>query len=312
MAKDKHQRLAHELFFLIRESMALDEMRTKIIELLDGGARATFELKGDHPIQTTTRMVAFHRRRQVFDLLGDQPILNLMDAAIVGDIDAIERFLGDGISLDQTDLYKQRNALSYAAGCGHVHAVSFLLDTGADPNFFEEPWDSPLTLALRDGHIETANLLWEADARAETLLFHVIRGRAPAESVAWIVDHLPTCDQINGLHQAIKYNNVAAVNWLLDAGVHVDSRRRTQTGLMTAADARNLTMVELLLSRGCDVHAVDAQGQTAMHKAIATDDHLYDETSQYTFNYVDGAIEMPVAKALLAAGLVIPARTMKI
>jgi ankyrin repeat protein len=113
------------------------------------------------------------------------PLSQLIDAASVGDRESVRKALeAEPEIVDQLD-EKRRSALHYAAEGGHRDACEVLLHAGADPNvrtgelvrdgelrrdWYWEPGETPLILAVGRGHASVAELLVEcgADVRAQT------------------------------------------------------------------------------------------------------------------------------------------------
>lgn len=75
------------------------------------------------------------------------------------------------------------------------------------------------------------------------------------------------------LHNFADYDNEAGLQFLLNHGVHVDSRNQyKQTALHRAVIRGNAVAVDVLLRYGADIHAVDANGQTPFGLAQARKD----------------------------------------
>ena len=92
--------------------------------------------------------------------------------------------------------------------------------------------------------------------------------------------NLSTEDGYTALVFAVRMDNEPAVKLLLDAGADVDATgavnkqidppvsRIPITPLMVAVDNRNISIMKLLLKAGADVNKVDAEGNTALIKAV--------------------------------------------
>ncbi len=87
---------------------------------------------------------------------------DLMAAAYMGDIEAIEQALASGDSIDEQDEYGA-DALMYAVKGYSPEAVEYLLELGANPNTYDDV-DSALVLAVYNEDIETVELLLEYGA----------------------------------------------------------------------------------------------------------------------------------------------------
>lgn len=87
---------------------------------------------------------------------------DLMSAAYMGDIEAMEQALASGDSIDEQDEYGA-DALMYAVKGYSPEAVEYLLELGANPNTYDDV-DSALVLAVYNEDIETVELLLEYGA----------------------------------------------------------------------------------------------------------------------------------------------------
>jgi tetratricopeptide (TPR) repeat protein/ankyrin repeat protein len=106
--------------------------------------------------------------------------------------------------------------------------------------------DTPLHLAILQGHGKIVNLLLED--RAELELFSA-KGLTP-------------------LHQAILGNRKEFVAVLLDKGARLEQvTAEGLTPLHLALDCGHVELVECLLQRGANIHAKDKRGWTVLHRA---------------------------------------------
>lgn len=85
---------------------------------------------------------------------------------------------------------------------------------------------------------------------------------------------------MKSLNESIEAGDVDGVAARLDDGTAIDAidERTGVTPLMAAVDCQSADLVALLLARGASVDAVDAQGQAALHFAVASlvDARAYD------------------------------------
>ena len=177
----------------------------------------------------------------------------------------------------------------------NMAAVLGLLRLGADPNL-ESDGETAMTLAVDRfrgertqqaallGHLIAAGGDVNAKFRGDTLL-HLALGTVsfdPAPIVRVLIDSgadllVPNSDGGGALQNAATHRT-EVMRWLLDAGLPVDARdERDRTPLMLSAyfaagamewAAHAFSNMALLLKRGADPNAQDADGETALHAAF--------------------------------------------
>ena len=147
-----------------------------------------------------------------------------------------------------------RSTLSYAAQGGQTSVVLLLLEAGIDVDIQDESLEgrTPLTYAIEAGKLETAEVLLDNNARADS---RSTKGRTP-------------------LFWAIRGGNVEAVRLMLDHGADVDCVDGSHlTPLMYAIQKGHASIVKLLLERGADQQIGDSQGRNASYYALESQDH---------------------------------------
>lgn len=92
---------------------------------------------------------------------GETP---LMTAARSAGTEAVKVLLAHGADLTAKENWRGQDALTWAAGEGHLPTVQVLLDHGADVNARSKDGYTPLVFAARQGHIEMVQLLLTAGA----------------------------------------------------------------------------------------------------------------------------------------------------
>ena len=86
-------------------------------------------------------------------------------AARYGDLEDVQSYLSQGVSVDATDA-EGRTALFFAAANGHADIVDLLLSKDADPNMANEQGGTALHWACVNGHGGIVAKLLEAGAKA--------------------------------------------------------------------------------------------------------------------------------------------------
>ncbi|XP_069158646.1 serine/threonine-protein phosphatase 6 regulatory ankyrin repeat subunit C-like isoform X1 [Procambarus clarkii] len=137
--------------------------------------------------------------------------------------------------------------LTEAAGRGHTHLVPHLLAAGLSVEGSGESYYTPLHCAACNGHDQVVRQLLSAQAHLQA------RG----------------LDGVTALHAAAQNGHKSCVVTLLGAGADPDSRDDDGRSPLHDAALRNHTGVVqvLLTAAGCDRHAVDKHGETALHEA---------------------------------------------
>ncbi|KAJ9596463.1 hypothetical protein L9F63_012502 [Diploptera punctata] len=137
-------------------------------------------------------------------------------------------------------------ALFLAADLGKHEVLKFLLQHGADVNYFYKDNRTPLMQAAVRGHVKVAELLVEHGASVN------IRGSYCRTALFLAVT--------NGQHEVVEF--------LLQHGADVDmSDDKKITPLMHAVKLRNVKVAELLIKHGASVKVTDSRGRTALDYA---------------------------------------------
>jgi len=95
---------------------------------------------------------------------GETP---LMTAARVGKLDALKVLLAHGAAagVNTKESWKGQSALMWAAGEGHLPVIKTLTEIGADLQARSKTGFTPLLFAVRNGHLEAAELLISLGSR---------------------------------------------------------------------------------------------------------------------------------------------------
>eukprot|EP00929_Paragymnodinium_shiwhaense_P014635 TRINITY_DN122565_c0_g1_i1.p2 TRINITY_DN122565_c0_g1~~TRINITY_DN122565_c0_g1_i1.p2 ORF type:complete len:163 (-),score=39.36 TRINITY_DN122565_c0_g1_i1:149-637(-) len=89
--------------------------------------------------------------------------IRLVDAARVGDVEAVKQAVRDGASVNTADSHGW-TALHYCSANGNVEITRILVDSGSDVNTTLPDFSTPLMLAVEEGHLDIAKILLERGA----------------------------------------------------------------------------------------------------------------------------------------------------
>lgn len=176
-------------------------------------------------------------------------------AAFRGSAEIVAMLLDAGAEVSpqvSDDRYLGLTPLHQAARAGATDVVRLLLDHGADPTmaeFSDTVRMSPLTGALYNGYVETAQMLLAAGADAS----HVPPVTKPPLCLAAVLD------------------DIDLVKLLLEHGARADTGSDDESffPLLDAAAVGSVPIVQLLLDHGADINVQGHEGNTALHMAIA-------------------------------------------
>jgi len=155
----------------------------------------------------------------------------MQDAAITGDIEALQHLLETGSDPNSVVSEGSPTPLYFAADRGHADAVALLIAYGADVNALTFQGGA-LHIAARRGRLDIVTLL--LDAGADPNLIGGERMRRP-------------------LHEAAYNGSIDVVTLLLDRGADVNGRtnyRGQEPAIHFAATRGHTEVVELLKERG--------------------------------------------------------------
>ena len=184
------------------------------------------------------------------DLTDSKHCTALHNAARSKNGEIIEELIKRGATVDAHS-HGGRTALHVAASVDSKQVVAQLLRHGADINASDDYGSSPLHVAAMCNSREVAAMLLhnKADASLMDSLGHT------------------------ALHLAASRNKIVVVNALLQADPSLIKLENKfgQTALHVSASAFSENMVRLLLQKQVNINAVDHQGNTALHYALAAE-----------------------------------------
>lgn len=167
------------------------------------------------------------------------PAVSLHQAALLGDISAINRAIANRVPIDSKDK-SGLTPLAIAAAAGQTEAASVLIINGADVNATDPSGATPLILAVGRTHTKVVKLLLENGANA---------------NAQWI----------EGCTPLFFATDKSVAEMLIRAGADVQARARDEsTALIAAAKGRGSDIVEALISHGADLNVKDKNGLTPL------------------------------------------------
>lgn len=174
---------------------------------------------------------------------------DLCTAALIGDVQEVERLIQKGANVNALD-GMGFTSLMNASRKGHTEVVDLLLDNGADPEAkrmcgFRE-WCTVFDYALLGGRPEIVATLMNKNAG----------NHAGPDAPKWEA-YLP---------KAIKLGRLEGVKLLLSSGVDVNARIGSDEAslLMIACNEGRIEIAKLLLDNGADVNQRNVHGDTAL------------------------------------------------
>lgn len=176
--------------------------------------------------------------------------------------------------------------LHYAASQGFDRIITALLAYVPDLEIYNSDYETALHVAIKNGHVSTAELLLQHGANANALArngrtsLHI----AAEEKHTQLIDLLkqyqkdinaPNCNNWTPLHVAIFLNCTEFVQQILKYKPNLDMPNNKQiTPLITAVQQNNAAIVQLLLDHGADPNKVDSSGHNALYYAIYNDNSV--------------------------------------
>ena len=185
--------------------------------------------------------------------------------AAAGTIKYVTACLDAGVKVDVLGA-NQWTPLHSAARSGRMAMVKLLLSKGAEINAVDIHGRTPLAQAAAGNYPSVEKYLKSQGGTIK-----------PANKNAKIIKDCTTGDKI---HKQAATGNIKYVTACLDAGVEVDVQRgiNGSTLLHSAVKQGRMAMVELLLSKGAAINAVDLNGKTPLAQAKI---HNYPSIQKY-------------------------------
>jgi len=207
--------------------------------------------------------------------------------------------------------------LADAVASGNLELAAMLIEKGADVNFQNKRFRSPLQslitqLAEKPHDLGILDLLLENGAdpnlrdREGNTAIQLAQAHARLPSANNIAGLMQEYASLTPLHKAVRKGNLAAVKEMLKKGGDINAATTTgTTPLHIAARSGNNRMVKALLSLGASTAARDLNGETPLHYAARTRSVAAAQSllgSGADINAVSGQGRTPLAEAVMARG----------
>lgn len=193
------------------------------------------------------------------DVNSREPITGdtaLMLAADTGDVETLTALIIAGADVHCRNLEGQ-NALMLAAKNGKTAAVLILLGAGADINAMALDSNTALRFAAMAGHVDTVQMLLARGATFD-------KSRPEGASAL-------THAAANGHYKVAKALLVAGADPNRFILAKPDISRKSYTPLAAAANAKHISIIELLLQYKADVNVCSDLGEAPLHCALHHD-----------------------------------------
>ena len=213
-------------------------------------------------------------------LLGKEG--QLLEAAIVGDLDRVRALLDEGVEIEARDKVGA-TALINTATHGHSQIVRLLFDYGANVNATTTGGETALLKAVEHGHSQIVRLLLDHGANVNvTTMWHKTALSTAAEQdetvdiVQMLLDNNAEINEPGTRYPplivAARQESMAVLQLLIDRGANVESGDLfCRTALRVAALSGRERAVRLLIENGAAIEAPNSLGNTVLFTAAGSD-----------------------------------------
>ena len=182
-----------------------------------------------------------------WDSVGGQHGTALQAASAAGHLSAISFLIDHGADID-AHCGLHGCAINAAADSGNIKVILVLVNAGASLSIGDEAGRMPLYLAAMKGHIEVVKLLLDKGADISV-----------ANANGW-----------TPLNNAASNGHLEVVKLLLDKGADYNAQAESYGNTLHVASHKgHVEIVEMLSNKAADFSYKDYQGRTALHLACA-------------------------------------------
>lgn len=204
----------------------------------------------------------------------------IISAAGGGDIERIKILLDAGVAVDEMN-ESGRRAIIEAIQRNKAGVVKFLLSKGASPELSDKPGWQPMHFAANSGNLEIVKMLLMAGAnfdektKSGLSVLEIAAGEGHFEAVKYFLDSGAKIDfessGFNGIriiHSATMGRNIELVNLFLSLGAKVDAVENNGTQpIHIAANIGDIKLINLLIQHGASINAKSNDGRQPIHNA---------------------------------------------
>lgn len=206
----------------------------------------------------------------------DEGFTALHIAALSGNTPIVVLLLNHGADIEAKDRVNGLTPLHFA---GNPQVASLLISHGANIEAVGLAGETPLYMALWEGHPDVVSLLC---SNKKDLDIHEASALGEPERVTELLEANPALVNHKGrqgrtpLHDAVRLGQKDVVELLIDRGADMTATDGMGwTPLYNVLDTGHIDVASLLLARGASPNARDSKGQTPLHLAAATGDHQF-------------------------------------
>lgn len=201
----------------------------------------------------------------------------LHEAVNLGDTEAVEQLLADGINVDKRD-GEGESALHRAAYHSRKDLVMILIGARADPNITDRKGKTPLRKAYDSQEVAQSLLSADADPNVADKNGNTALHRAAEDDFVDVAQALLEAkadpdllndDDLSSLHTASIFGKVDVAKLLIKAGANLNAKGcGGNSPLHFAAYGDREAVGKLLLDADADADAINEDGETPLQHAL--------------------------------------------
>ncbi|ETE72359.1 Ankycorbin, partial [Ophiophagus hannah] len=185
----------------------------------------------------------------------------LLQAVENADLEKVASLLGKkGTNATKHDS-EGKTAFHLAASKGYSECLRLMITHGAEVTILDGTGHNALHLAAKNNHVDCVKRLLQVSPNVQQRT-QIARGKT-----LYIMQ-----DGNTPFFLAVQNGHPEVCKYLLDHGADVNSRdKNRRTALMLACEAGSLSIAEILIRKGADIHLADALGHNALHYSMLSE-----------------------------------------